>query len=383
VNLELGLETPAPTEKPYSVSQLVLALQQRVAQLPVLWIEGEISDFSAARSGHWYFKLKDRQSCIQCMVWADDVRKYRLEKPADGLKVYVHGRLDVYTAKGELRFVVRQLLPTPEGGFHALQLERVRAALEKDGLFDPARKRALPALPACIGVVTSADGAAWHDIVAVVRRRWPACELILVPTRVQGSDAPRNIVRAIELANRFARLDILIVGRGGGSAEDLNAFNDEAVARAVAAARVPTISAVGHEVDTTLTDLVADVRAPTPSAAAEKAVPDRGELLRLIGGLGAHIDRAISGRVRGTRRQLEEALYRMQSRCDSKLARLQATADRYGASLEALSPLKVLERGYAVARGDDGRVLKRTADLPTGKAFRLRVQDGEVRGRVE
>ena len=384
MTLELGLETPAPTDKPYSVTQLMTSLQRMVnSQTPVMWIEGEVSGFSAARSGHWYFTLKDRQSCVSCMVWSDDVRRQRLVKPDDGTKVYVFGRLDVYTDKGQLRFVAKQVLPTSQEGLHAARFEAAKKALERDGLLDPARKRLLPTFPFRVGVVTSADGAAWHDIVAVIGRRWPACELILIPTRVQGAEAPRNIVRAIDLANRFDGLDLLIVGRGGGSAEDLIAFNEEIVARAVAASRVPTISAVGHEVDTTLTDLVADVRAPTPSAAAEKAVPDRADLLRFIGTLGGHIDRAISGRVRGTRRQLDDALFRMHALCQAKLRAQQSIAERCGASLDALSPLKVLDRGYAVARDVDGHVLKRTADFPKGRAFRLRVVDGEVRAQSE
>lgn len=403
MNLELALGGQEPEENPWSVTQLLTALRNRVAELPVLWVEGEVSGFKRASSGHWYFTLKDRTAAISCMVWSDDARRLR-EAPEEGMKVFVQGRLDIYVDKGQLRFTVKQLLPRPEGGFDALRLERARKALEHDGLLDPARKRPIPLFPNRVGVVTSAEGAAWPDIVAVVTRRWPCCELILVRTRVQGDEAPRAIIRAIALANRFEGLDVLIVGRGGGSREDLRAFNEEAVARAVAASLVPTISAVGHEIDTTLTDLVADFRAPTPSAAAEKAVPDRVDILRHLQSLRAHLSQAAGGRIRaadarlvaagaridgavarrmeGVGHRLEAAHRRMAARCDAMLSGGRARAERLGASLDALSPLKVLHRGYAVARGDDGHVLKAVSDFPPGTEFRLRVTDGEVRAEA-
>ncbi len=404
MNLELGLETPAPEEKAYSVTDLVTALRNRINELPPLWVEGEVSGFRKMPSGQWYFTLKDKTSEISCVVWSDDARKLR-EPPEEGMKVFVNGRVAIYVEKGRLQFTIKQLLPRPEGGFHALKLERARKALEKDGLLDPARKRPIPVFPQRVGVVTSAEGAAWRDIQAVVARRWPCCELILVRAQVQGEGAPKTIIRAIELANRFGKLDVLIVGRGGGSKEDLHAFNDEYVARAVAASSVPTISAVGHEVDFTLTDLVADFRAPTPSAAAEKATPDRADLEQRLAGLGAHLSHAAAGRVENaalrirsmmdrmdkaaTRRfqdvhaGLDQSWLRMSARCDAMLARGKSAADRLGASLEALSPLKVLERGYSVARAEDGHVLKAVADFPAGRNFRLRVVDGEVHARSE
>ena len=403
MTIELALDTPAPGDEAWSVTQLVTALRNRVNELPVLWVEGEVSDFRKSSLGHWYFTLKDRAASIKCMVWSDDARKLR-EAPVEGLKVFVQGRLAIYVEKGSLQFTVKQLLPRPEGGFHALKRERARVALEKAGLLDPARKRALPLLPMKVGVVTSGEGAAWHDIVSVVTRRWPCCELFLIRTRVQGEDAPRGIVRAIALANRYESLDVLIVGRGGGSKEDLQAFDDEFVARAVAQSRVPTISAVGHEVDTTLTDLVADVRAATPSAAAEKAVPDRADLARHLDRMRAHLSQATAGRVRTADARLAASAARIQSAVsrrveraaallrsasqrmgaciDARLAADRARAETLGAALDALSPLKVLVRGYSVARDGEGRVLKTVADFPAGRNFRLRVTDGEVNAQV-
>ena len=404
MNLELSLDAPAPEDRPFSVTEVVEGARLLVQQMPAVWVEGEVSGFKAWSGGQWYFTLKDRASAMSCVVWRDDARAMPAE-PEDGMKVFARGHFTVFTKRGQLQFTVRQLLPTTEGGFHALLLERARQALEKDGLLDPARKRPLPPFPRCIGVVTSPEGAAWGDIVAVVTRRWPGCSLVLIGARVQGTDAPRELVRALRLADRFEGLDVLIVGRGGGSKEDLSAFNNEQVARAVAASRVPTISAVGHEMDTTLTDLVADMRAPTPSAAAEKAVPDRAALLRLLEGLGAQLsqsaggrlqagaarlaalgsrlDSSVTGRIQSVDHQLRTAAIRMGSTCDARMARGHALAGQLGAALDALSPLKVLDRGFSVARDADGRVLRRMADFPEGRPFRLRVTDGEVRARSE
>jgi exodeoxyribonuclease VII large subunit len=404
VTLSLPLD-PEPRERPSTVSEVVEAARRVVEHaLPPLWVEGEISNFKAYPSGHWYFTLKDPAAQLRCVMFRADARRVPAT-PGEGLKVYARGELTVGTKRGELQLVVRQLLATTEGGFYAIALERARAALEKDGLLAPERKRPLPAFPAVIAVVTSPEGAVWHDIVSVIGRRWPAVELILVGARVQGDGAADDIMRAVALANRLPDLDVLIVGRGGGSREDLWTFNDERVARAVAASRVPTIAAVGHETDVTLTDLVADVRAATPSAAAEKAVPDRAELARRLAAVGAGLSAAVSRRLEvadarvrhaatrlggavdrrlaATGERLRRQAARMTALCDARLASRQADLARLGASLDALSPLKVLDRGYAVARDAGGRVLRRVADFPAGRAFRLRVTDGEVPARAE
>ena len=404
MNLEFPLDLPAAEDRPFSVTEVMEGARQLLQQLPVVWVQGEVSGFKVYGQGQWYFTLKDRAATMSCVVWAEDARRMPA-RPEDGMTVFARGHLTVFPKRGQLQFTVRQLIPTPEGGFHALQLERARRALERDGLLAPERKRPLPAFPACVGVVTSPEGAAWRDIVAVVARRWPACELMLIGARVQGADAPRELCQALALAARFPRLDVLIVGRGGGSAEDLQAFNDEQVARAVAASPVPTISAVGHETDVTLTDLVADVRAATPSAAAEKAVPDRRAVARQleavrrhltqaagrrveVGGMrvrsaAARMGAAVEGRVRDAMHRADTARRGMDAACERRLHGGRALADRLGAALDALSPLRVLERGFAVPRDAAGRVLRRMAAFPAGTPFRLRVVDGEVQARVE
>jgi exodeoxyribonuclease VII large subunit len=404
VTLPLPLDA-VPRERPSTVSEVVESARLVVEHaFPPLWVEGEISNFKAYPSGHWYFTLKDPAAQLRCVMWRSDAHRVPAT-PGEGLKVYARGELTVGARRGDLQLVVRQLLATTEGGFYAIALERARAALEKDGLLAPERKRPLPPFPAVIGVVTSPEGAVWHDIVAVIGRRWPAVELVLVGARVQGDGAAEDLCRAVALANRLPALDLLIVGRGGGSLEDLWAFNDERVARAVAASRVPTIAAVGHETDVTLTDLVADVRAATPSAAAEKAVPDRADLARRLAavgaGLGAAVSRrleladervrhaatrlggAVDRRLAATGERLRRQAARMAGSCETRLAARQADLSRLGASLDALSPLKVLDRGFAVARDEGGKVLRRVVDFPPGGAFRLRVTDGEVAARAE
>jgi exodeoxyribonuclease VII large subunit len=404
LTLPLPLD-PIARERPYTVLEVVQAARGAVERaFPPLWVEGEISNFKTYPSGHWYFTLKDPSAQLRCVMWRSDARRVPAT-PEDGLKVFARGELTVGEKRGELQLAVRELLATTEGGFFAIALARSRAALEKDGLLAPERKRALPPYPRSIGVVTSAEGAVWHDIVAVVGRRWPDVEIVLIGARVQGEGAADDLCRALALAGRLDRLDVLIVGRGGGSKEDLWAFNDERVARAVAASPVPTIAAVGHETDVTLTDLVADVRAATPSAAAEAAVPDQADVRRRLeataAGLRSAVTRrlelagerlghaatrlggAVDRRVALAGERLRRAATRMGVSCDARLARGESALGRLAAALDALSPLKVLERGYAVARDEGGRVLRRVADLPPGLRFRLRVADGEVPARAE
>ena len=404
MTLSLSLAS-GPGERPLTVAEITATAREVLeTAVPPVWVVGEVSGFKKYPSGHWYFTLKDAEAQLRCVMWRGDASRVQ-GAPEDGLQVFTRGALTVNTKRGEMQFVVRELLPTAEGGFYAALFERARANLEKDGLLAAARKRPLPPFPRAIGVVTSPEGAAWRDIVAVVGRRWPLAELVLVGARVQGEDAPADLCRALALADRLETLDVLIVGRGGGSKEDLWAFNDERVARAVAASRIPVISAVGHETDVSLTDLVADLRAATPSAAAEKAVPDRGELLLRLDALQGTLGAAASRRLalvgeqlrhaatrmarscerlveRGSER-LRDARMRMAGACERLLAARQAEAGRLAGKLDALSPLKVLERGYAVARDVAGRVLRRTTDFAPGLAFRLRVVDGEVRARTE
>jgi exodeoxyribonuclease VII large subunit len=298
------------------------------------------------------------------------------------MQVFVFGRPTMWEEKGEFRLTVLELLSTEAGGLWQVALEKAKAALLRDGLLDPARKRPVPPYPRRIAVITSPDAAALGDIEAVVTRRWPLAELVLVPTRVQGDGAEAAVVAALASLARVPQLDVAIVGRGGGSKEDLWTFNSERVARAVAAAPVPIISAVGHEADVTLCDLVADLRAPTPSAAAEAATPDRAEVLEHLAHLDARLSRSLGARAAMVRERLDRTLDDLEAAMALRLERSRHRLAAASGRLDALSPLKILERGYAVARDRDGRVLRRTAQFPAGLRFTLRLSDGEVPARA-
>ena len=301
--------------------------------------------------------------------------------PPEGTEVYALGGPTVFEKRGELNLSVVVMLPTAGIGQAQLAKERVRAALEKDGLFDPARKRRFPAYPRRIAVVTSLDGAALHDMITVTRRRWRSVRLYLVPAQVQGAEAPAALVRALGVVNRLTKVDLCVIGRGGGSREDLGTFDDERVCRAVAALRVPCMSAVGHETDVSLTDLVADAFAPTPSAAMERLLPDLEETVRHAESLASRLAHGLSRRTGLLAARLLRSGDRIQVAMNRRLQDPRARLDRYAGQLEALSPLKVLGRGYSVARLPDGTVVKRTAQLPGGTAFALRVSDGDVEAR--
>jgi exodeoxyribonuclease VII large subunit len=352
------------------------------AGLGPLWVRGEISGFKAWHSGHWYFALRDRTAQLRCVMFQKENRRLPAP-PADGMQVFVYGRATVWEEKGEFRLTVSELLSTERGGLWQIAFEKAKAALRKDGLLDPARKRALPRYPRRIAVVTSSDGAALRDILVVARRRWPVAELFVVPTKVQGDGAEDAICRALGLLGRIEGLDVAIVGRGGGSREDLWTFNAERVARAVAAVAVPVISAVGHETDVTLCDLVADHRAATPSAAAEAATPDRGEVVAELAHLEARLARGLGLRSERVSERLDRTLDRLAGTLATKLAGAHHRLVALGGRLDALSPLQILARGYSLARDADGRVLKRVAQFARGRAFRLRVSDGEVGARAD
>ena len=381
--LSFQLSMIAPTDEVWSVTQLVTATKRLVEGgfMPV-WIRGEVVGCKAWSSGHWYFSLRDRQTQVRCCMWS----RYNQglgEPPKDGTEVFVLARPGIYEAKGEFQLGVTRMIPTAAIGAAQRELERVKEVLHRDGLTDPARKRPIPELVSTVAVVTSTDGAALRDIITVVGKRWPCCRLVVVNARVQGDGAVRALVRALELVNRIPGVELCIVGRGGGGREDLAAFNTEAVCRALAAVRVPTISAVGHETDISLTDLVADLRAPTPSAAAEIAVADRREVLRQLDDLGARLAGGLGSRTRLAAERLARTADRLQGAVEARLRRERHRADRLGAQLDALSPLRILERGYAVPVDPDGRVLKRRADFRPNAPFRLRVADGDVGARVE
>jgi exodeoxyribonuclease VII large subunit len=344
-------------------------------------VRGEVSGFKAWRSGHWYFSLRDKAAELRCVMFAK--QNYLLPAaPIDGMQVFVFARPSIYEGKGEFQLTIMELLSTEQGGLWKLAFEKAKAALTKDGLLDPARKRRIPAFPRRIAVVTSPDGAALRDIQVVIGRRWPLAELIVVPAQVQGAKAEASVCSAL---NRISRLpvDVLIVGRGGGSVEDLWAFNSERVARAVAGMPMPVISAIGHETDVTLCDLVADLRAPTPSAAAEAATPDRAEVLIHCGVVAQRLARGLRLSSRRAVERVARTGDRLSASMQRRLENSRALLIAHSAQLDALSPLRVLARGYAVARDEQGRILKRVAQLPDGKEFRLRVTDGEVPAQVK
>ncbi|HEU4700786.1 MAG TPA: exodeoxyribonuclease VII large subunit [Gemmatimonadales bacterium] len=385
--MSLSLFDPTIDLGAITVSQLNQAVREVIeGEFGPLWVHGEVTSFKAYSSGHWYFTLRDESSQVRCCMWRTYAQRHReagQQPPAEGTRVFALATPGMWEEKGEFRLSVTKLMATQAMGDAALAFERVKRLLQAEGLFDVARKRPLPEFAGGIAVVTSPDGAALRDVISVTRARWPLARIVVVPTSVQGERAPAEIVRALALVDRLEGVDLCIVGRGGGAREDLAAFNDEAVCRALAAVRVPTISAVGHETDVSLCDLVADVRAATPSNAAELAVADRAEVLHRVDGMAARLAGGLTRRTRLAAERLERSADRMQGALDGLRERRRATLERLAAQLDALSPLKVLGRGYAMPTGADGRVLKRRADFPPDLVFNLRVSDGDVRARVE
>jgi exodeoxyribonuclease VII large subunit len=381
--LSLPTTPIAPTDDVWSVSRLTAAAKRLVeGEFMPLWVRGEVVACKPWPSGHWYFNLRDATCQVRCCMWKRDAARAG-KPPADGTEVFVLGKPAIYEAKGEFQLNVSRLVPTASIGLAQQEFERVKALLHRDGLFDLARKRALPEFAATLAVVTSTAGAALRDIITVARRRWPCARLLVIDARVQGDGAVDALVRALAVVNRLDDIDLCIVGRGGGGREDLAAFNAEAVCRALAAVRVPTISAVGHETDISLTDLVADLRAPTPSAAAELALADGREVRRQLDDLAARMAGALGGRTRLGTEQVERAGDRLQAAMTATLERRRQRLARLSAQLDALSPLRVLQRGYAVPTGPEGRVLKHRSEFIPGEPFTLRVADGSVAARVE
>jgi exodeoxyribonuclease VII large subunit len=383
MTLSLSFNIPSSRDQVWSVAQLSASIKRLIEGHPMpLWVRGEVVQCKVWSSGHWYFTLRDKKSQVKCCMWK--MYSERAGKPpADGTEVFVLGKPALYEEKGEFQLSITRMIPTSAVGRQQQELERVKALLQKDGLFDPSRKRPLPSYACTVALVTSPDGAAVHDVVTVTRKRWPCARILVVGAKVQGEGAVEELVRALRLVNRIPDLDLCIIGRGGGGRVDLAAFNSEAVCRALGAIRVPTISAVGHEIDISLTDLVADVRAATPSAAAELAVSDRRDVLRLMDDLSVRLASGLTGRTRLAAERLARTTDRLQAGVEVVLNARRNLTDRLAAQLDALSPLRVLGRGYAVPMSEDGRVLKRQADFVPDETFRLRVADGDVRARVE
>ncbi|HEY8178197.1 MAG TPA: exodeoxyribonuclease VII large subunit [Candidatus Limnocylindria bacterium] len=384
-------------------------LNRRVRQLldsdPSLadvWVEGEVSQPSFPPSGHCFFTLKDAQSQIRAVLFREELSAANV-RPEHGMQVIVHGRLRAYEPQGVYQLYVTTLTPAGAGDLHQ-RYEQLRAKLAADGLFDDARKRPLPRWPRRIGVVTSPVGVVWRDIANVLRRRYPLGELVLVPTNVQGADAARGIARALKRIYRHQGIDLVILARGGGSLEDLWSFNDESVVRAIAAAPIPIIVGVGHESDVTLADFAADVRAPTPSAAAEQAAPDVSQFPTILARLRDRAAAAMLASVTGRRRFLAEedrALTRLAPDVAAARQRAAELVDRghraltvqvggarasltaQADALRALSPAATLQRGYAVARLADGTVVRDPSQAAVGDALSVTVARGTLATRVE
>jgi exodeoxyribonuclease VII large subunit len=360
----------------WTVSEVNAAARELIEGVfPPLWITGEIANFTRARSGHCYFTLRDEGAQLRCVMWRDDAVRLPTT-PTEGMAVKAFGRLTIYPARGDFQVSVTKLEGEGEG-LWKLALERLRQKLEAEGLTAPQRKRPIPRYPRVVGVVTSPSGAVFHDIVNVVRRRAPWTRVVLAGCRVQGEGCGLEIAAAIRLFGSSGVADVLIVGRGGGSVEDLWAFNEEPVARAIAESPIPVISAVGHETDVTIADLVADLRAPTPSAAAEAAVPDQIDISRGLQRDGWRLRQGIAARLARALEEVRSGEARL-VRAGKILLGAKRDAVRVAARhLEALSPLAAFSRGYAVPL-DSGRILRRRSDFVPGRGFELRVSDGSV-----
>lgn len=391
----------------FSVTQLneyVRMLLDGNAVLSDMWIKGEISNFTNQyRTGHMYFSVKDAGATVRVVMFRSHAARLGFE-PKDGMKVILHGRVSAYVAGGQYQFYADQMQADGFGNLF-LAFEQTKARLAAEGLFDDDRKKPIPTLPRRVGIITSPTGAAIRDIINVTGRRYPQGELLIFPSLVQGEQAAAYLAGGIRYFNRAANVDVIIIGRGGGSIEDLWAFNDERLAREIAASAIPVISAVGHETDFTICDFVADLRAPTPSAAAELVFPDRAALkaelqakLSKIGALvrsdvaakreklnllaSSRAMRAPAAVIAEKQMRIDELAVRMHNAMDKQMqSRAQGLAANIG-RLEALSPLAVLSRGYAVTYREDGELVTSVEPIKEGQGITVRYQDGSVDARV-
>lgn len=393
---------------PKSVSEITTYIQdlfETDLTLRDLWVTGEVSNFTRASSGHWYFTLKDNTAQIRCVMWRRDAESQRV-LPREGDALEVHGKVTVYAQRGEYQLYADIVRPVGVGDLYQ-EFERLKAKLNAEGLFDADRKRPYPPFPYQIGVVTSPTAAAFQDVLNVLRRRFPLAEVILSPTPVQGNDAPPQIVRALERLNTHTQVDVILMCRGGGSIEDLWPFNDETVARAVAASQIPVITGVGHETDFTIVDFVSDDRAPTPSAAAELATPDLSEIGEDLRYTRQRLNTTISDKlmtlrnqlvasqralrynspvmtIRNYRQRIDDLSIRMAQHQKSAIILRRERLQAKRAALEAASPQAILSRGYAiVSRSDDGRRIVSELDATPGTAITVQLRDGEIKARVE
>jgi len=361
-------------------------------------VEGEISNFKSHVSGHWYFNLKDENAVINCTMWRG-LNNYVFFTPQDGMKIIVNGRLTVYPPRGSYQIDVRSMKPAGEGELQAA-FERLKQKLKAEGLFDVERKRAIPFFPAKIGIVTAIDGAAIRDMISVAERRFPLAELIIAPTKVQGSGAAEDIVDSLNKLNKIKDIDVIILARGGGSIEDLWAFNEEIVARAIYKSRIPVITGIGHEVDFTIADFVSDLRAPTPSVAMELATPDKQELKNAIEYLDQKMEESLLEKIQEYRQRIDDVIdsymfryplekvrifyqkidnlfYKISQQIDRKILLSEKEIQKYFSIINSYDIEKTLKKGFTLIKQDDKFVTRKQMYL-SSKPVTIKFYDGEI-----
>jgi exodeoxyribonuclease VII large subunit len=390
--------------KQFTVSELTARIKSTLEPaFTQVWVKGEVSNYRPAASGHAYFSLKDSEATIAAAFfgWGQKSRSAARFELSDGLEVLCRGRISVYAPRGNYQFMVDQMEPLGAGALQ-LAFEQLKQKLAAEGLFDPARRRRLPEFPKRIAIVTSASGAALRDMLTILKRRSPQIAITVIPALVQGEQAPAQIIRGLEMANRHSLGEVVVLARGGGSIEDLWCFNDEGLARSIVASKLPVISAVGHEIDFSISDFVADLRAPTPSAAAEILsghwVDVRNRLQEAKRSIWISIQRDLAqrkklleqimarvvsprDRIREQSQRVDDLALRMERAMEARLERGRSRLGQLAGKLEALSPLRVLERGYAIAVQDNepARVVRSAGEVVSGNRLRVRFHDGEVR----
>lgn len=385
------------------INEYIRSIMDRDPLLSTVAIKGEISNYKVYPSGHHYFTLKDDGGALRCVMFKGNAIRLRF-RPENGMKVIAMGKISVYPRDGVYQLYCTAIMLDGVGDLHAA-FEQLKAKLSAQGLFDPQHKKPLPAYPKNIGIITSSAGAAIHDMLRILNKRFPLTNVRLLPVRVQGVEAPDEIVAAIRYANYYELADLLIVGRGGGSIEDLWAFNDERVAYAIYESSIPVISAVGHEPDVTISDYVADLRAATPSNAAELAVPDCENLRQMLDSMSAAMENIVSRQLKNARQQLNtlrsssslqsptryisqkrDALSFMRTRLISAQQRSVSSKRQrfisYTATLDAISPLKVLTRGYAMVTGENGTVVRSVSQLHPNDQLHIRLCDGQINATI-
>ncbi len=403
---EENSESQDDQQQVLSVSEVNHLVKQLVNEaFPTMWVSGEISDIARPRSGHLYFNLKDADGQLRGVIWRGSAEKLAFT-PEDGQEVLCRGKLDVYPPQGSYQLIVRHMQPLGEGAMQ-VALRQLKAKLESEGLFDPVNKKPLPGFPKRIGIVTSPSGAAVRDFLEVVRGRMGGIHVFVIPAKVQGAGAANEIANAIRLANSLSDpLDVLVVGRGGGSLEDLWCFNEEAVVRAIFESHVPVVSAVGHEIDVTLADHVADIRALTPTHAGELVVPSRDALMTEVDQLAFRMRNRIERMVQQGKQRLEalasrpvlrrpaemfsvlarrvdELELRSERAIDTQLSKSNERLGLFAAQLQSLSPLAVLSRGYSVTSDSDNKVISSIRDVSADHLITTRISDGRIISRVE